>query len=56
VSLYLQHIKGLDPQVTGLILIIQPIGMTIFALIAGRISDRINPLKALPGGPQDHFS
>jgi EmrB/QacA subfamily drug resistance transporter len=44
-SLYLQYIKGLDPQVTGLILITQPIGMTIFALVAGRLSDRINPLK-----------
>ena len=44
-SFYLQYIKGLDPQAAGMILITQPIGMAIFAPIAGRLSDRINPLK-----------
>jgi EmrB/QacA subfamily drug resistance transporter len=44
-SFYLQYIKGLDPQTAGLILITQPIVQTIFAPLAGRLSDRINPLK-----------
>ncbi len=44
-SLYLQYIKGLDPQSAGLILVAQPIVMAIFAPIAGRLSDRIQPQK-----------
>ena len=44
-SFYLQYIKGLDPQAAGLILITQPIVQTIFSPLAGRLSDRINPLK-----------
>ena len=44
-SLYLQYIKGLDPQSTGLILVAQPIVMAIFAPIAGRLSDRVRPQK-----------
>lgn len=39
-SLYLQYIKGLDPQSAGLILMAQPVVMAIFAPIAGRLSDR----------------
>ena len=42
-SLYLQYIKGLSPRDTGLLLITQPIVMTIFATISGRLSDRYNP-------------
>lgn len=42
-SLYLQYIKGLSPRDTGLLLITQPIVMTIFAAISGRLSDRYNP-------------
>ncbi len=42
-SLYLQYIKGLSPRDTGLLLITQPIVMTIFASISGRLSDRYNP-------------
>jgi MFS family permease len=45
VSLYLQYIKGLDPQAAGMILVTQPITMAIFAPLAGRLSDRINPQK-----------
>jgi MFS family permease len=44
-SFYLQYIKGLDPQAAGMILITQPIGMALFAPLAGRLSDRVNPLK-----------
>ena len=44
-SLYLQYIKGLDPQSAGLILVAQPIVMAFFAPIAGRLSDRIQPQK-----------
>jgi len=42
-SLYLQYIKGLDPRTAGLILIAQPVVMTIFSPFAGRLSDRIDP-------------
>ncbi len=41
-SLYLQYIKGLSPRDTGLLLITQPIAMTIFASIAGKLSDRFD--------------
>lgn len=42
-SLYLQYIKGLSPQEAGLILVSQPIVMTILSPFAGRLSDRIEP-------------
>jgi len=42
-SLYLQYVKGFEPQSAGLILIAQPVVMTIFSPIAGRLSDRIEP-------------
>lgn len=42
-SLYLQYTKGLSPQNAGLILVAQPIVMTIFSPFAGRLSDRIEP-------------
>lgn len=42
-SLYLQYIKGLPPATAGLILISQPIMMSILSPIAGRISDKIEP-------------
>jgi EmrB/QacA subfamily drug resistance transporter len=42
-SLYLQYIKGLSPQSAGLVLMSQPVLMVIFAPIAGRLSDRIEP-------------
>ena len=42
-SLYLQYVKGLDPQSAGLILIFQPIVQALFSPIAGRASDRIEP-------------
>jgi MFS family permease len=42
-SLYLQYIKGLSPQTAGLILVTQPLTMTIFSPLAGRLSDKIEP-------------
>lgn len=42
-SLYLQYIKGIEPQFAGSILIAQPIVMAVFSPLAGRLSDRIEP-------------
>jgi len=44
-SLYLQYIKGLDPQSAGLILVAQPVVMAVFTPIAGRLSDRFPAQK-----------
>ena len=43
ISLYLQQIKGLSPQKAGFILLAQPLLMTIFSPIFGRVSDKIQP-------------
>lgn len=40
-SLYLQYVRGLSPSKAGTILLIQPVLMAIFALIAGKLSDKI---------------
>ncbi len=42
-SLYFQYIKSFDPQITGLILMSQPIIMALFSPFAGKLSDRIEP-------------
>jgi len=42
-SLYLQYIKALNPQNTGLVMVSQPIIMTIFSPFAGKLSDLIEP-------------
>jgi MFS family permease len=42
-SLYLQYIKGLDPQHAGTIIIAQPVMMTVLSPLAGRLSDVIEP-------------
>lgn len=42
-SLYLQSVKGLNPQSAGLILVIQPVLMALFAPLSGRLSDRVEP-------------
>ncbi|MGV8133824.1 MAG: MFS transporter [Mangrovibacterium sp.] len=39
-SLYLQYIKGLSPREAGIVLVTQPLLMTIFASISGRMSDQ----------------
>ncbi|MCU0362763.1 MAG: MFS transporter, partial [Bacteroidales bacterium] len=43
ISLYLQYLKGLDARSAGLIMIAQPLAMTLLSPAAGRLSDRINP-------------
>jgi EmrB/QacA subfamily drug resistance transporter len=50
VSLYLQYTKGLNPSVTGLVLMAQPITMAIFSAVAGGLSDRIEPRKVASAG------
>jgi MFS family permease len=42
-SLFLQYIKGLDPTDSGLILVTQPVLMTLVASFSGRLSDRVDP-------------
>ncbi|MEN3049725.1 MAG: MFS transporter [Candidatus Methanosuratincola petrocarbonis] len=42
-SLYLQYVRGLDPQGAGLILLSQPIVQAFLSPIAGRLSDRVEP-------------
>ncbi len=42
-SLYLQKVQQLSPQQAGLILIAQPVMMTIFSPLVGRLSDRYQP-------------
>ncbi len=43
ISLYLQYLKGLDARSAGLIMISQPIAMTLLSPLAGRLSDKRNP-------------
>lgn len=42
-SLYLQHIKALSPQMAGLVLVAQPLVQAILSPFAGRLSDKIEP-------------
>jgi EmrB/QacA subfamily drug resistance transporter len=42
-SLYLQKVKSLTPQSTGLVLVAQPIVQALFSPMTGRLSDRIEP-------------
>jgi MFS family permease len=42
-SLYLQYIKGFDPQTAGFVLVTQPVIQVLCSPIAGRISDKIEP-------------
>jgi len=49
-SLYLQYIKGMTPQVAGTVLMAQPVVMSVFSPLAGRISDRVEPRLLATGG------
>ncbi|MBL6963216.1 MAG: MFS transporter [Bacteroidetes bacterium] len=40
-SLYLQYVKGMEPQQAGLILVAQPVMMALFSPLAGRLSDKL---------------
>jgi MFS family permease len=42
-SLYLQYIRGYNPQDAGLILVTRSVFMASFSPLAGRLSDRIEP-------------
>lgn len=42
-SLYFQQVRGFDPQLTGLILVSQPIVQTLVSPVAGRLSDTVEP-------------
>jgi MFS family permease len=44
-SLYLQYIKGLNPQEAGQILVVQPLLMAVFSPITGKLSDKIDAGK-----------
>jgi len=43
VSLFLQYVQGLSPQEAGLVMIAQPVMMTLCSPFAGRLSDRMEP-------------
>ena len=45
INYYFQYVKGFDPQLTGLILIVSPIVMSVTAPIAGKLSDKMHPQK-----------
>lgn len=49
-SLYLQYIKGFNPQQAGQILVIQPLLMAVFSPITGKLSDKIDPGKVASVG------
>lgn len=42
-SLYLQYIKGMTPQMTGIVLVSQPLVQAVFSPLAGRLSDKAEP-------------
>jgi EmrB/QacA subfamily drug resistance transporter len=49
-SIYLQTVKGFDPQTAGIILLSQPVMMSLFSPLAGRLSDRIEPRVVASAG------
>jgi EmrB/QacA subfamily drug resistance transporter len=49
-SLYLQEIRGLDPQMAGLVLMAQPIMQAIFSPFAGKLSDKVESQKIASWG------
>jgi len=42
-SLYLQYVRGFNPQLAGSILIIQAVVQSIVTIFAGKMSDKMNP-------------
>ena len=49
-SLYLQYIKGLEPDQAGLIMLAQPAVMAIFSPYTGKLSDRMEPRLVATAG------
>jgi len=43
ISMYLQYLKGFEAGEAGLIMISQPVAMTILSPVAGKLSDKYNP-------------
>lgn len=43
ISLYLQYLRGVEVAMAGLIMMVQPLAMSLFSPLAGRWSDRVNP-------------
>ncbi len=50
ISLYLQYIRGLDPQTAGLLLVTGVVFQAAISPWAGRLSDRIEPRWVASGG------
>lgn len=49
-SLYLQYIKGLQPDQAGLIMLVQPAMMAILSPYTGKLSDRMEPRLVATAG------
>jgi MFS family permease len=49
-SLYLQQISGWSPSKAGMILVAQPVMMTLLSPIAGRLSDKYEPAIVATSG------
>ncbi len=49
-SLFLQYIKGFSAQTAGLVMVAQPLVMTAFSPLAGRLSDRVEPRLVASAG------
>ncbi len=49
-SLFMQYLKGMNPQEAGYILLIQPLIKAIFSPIAGRLSDKIESRRLVSVG------
>jgi EmrB/QacA subfamily drug resistance transporter len=43
ISLYLQYVRGFEPQTAGFVLVAMPAVQAIFSPLAGRLSDKIEP-------------
>ena len=42
-SFYLQQVQGFMPRVAGLVLVAQPLMMSVFSPLVGRLSDKVQP-------------
>ncbi len=49
-SLYLQYVKGLPPQTTGVILVSQPVLQVVLSPVSGALAEKISPAKLSTAG------
>lgn len=49
-SLYLQYIKGMTPQMAGIVLVSQPLVQAVFSPLAGKLSDKTEPARIASSG------